>query len=95
MDRIAALEDALQISTNGVHPLLSQEFLEIKKQTSPEIVDVGSPLNGTDSYDEEIDDAFGTLSIGEGQGLRFLGSSAVEVSCLSGLYLHDRVLTRL
>ena len=79
LDRIAALEDALQISTSGNHPLLKQDLSETKIESTPELVDADSPSNSTDSAEDEISDAFGTLSIGRGKSLRFLGSSAVEV----------------
>lgn len=76
-DRIAALEDALHIATNGDHPLLRQDFTEVKSESTPELLDADS--YSTDSAENEISDAFGTLSLGSRKAF-FLGSSAVEVN---------------
>lgn len=75
-ERISVLEDALQIQGGASHPLLSSELLAIKQG-----VDAVQPISQKaedDEAEEELTDAFGTLSIREDKTMRFLGASATE-----------------
>ncbi|KAL5496085.1 hypothetical protein ACEPAH_3178 [Sanghuangporus vaninii] len=75
-DRISALEDALQIAVGSTHPLLSPDMLTIKRRVGKEESDVEN-LNDAGT-EEGLSDAFGTLTIGEGKSMQFLGASASE-----------------
>ena len=71
--RITVLEDALDLQSEGSHPLLADDLISIKQVGAAEKTD-----GRTASELDTMTKSFGTLSISN-NAMRYIGSNAAEV----------------
>ena len=75
--RIRQLEDTVQImqgmQSNNPHPLLDEQFLQIKS------FDIDDEAGQDTKENAELSDAFGTLTISDKGEVRFIGKLSSEV----------------
>lgn len=75
-NRISVLEDALQVHSEGSHPLLADDLVRVKKViTGPE----PEPEHTASDLDVTVK-SFGTLCVGN-NAIHYIGASSAEVSC--------------